>query len=112
MFGRPKYTYYSCKDTSGYRGSKKKYKMKKRKVNEYDEIKEDAYKLCYDVKRLFNKKRSNGFKIPKNNSCTSEFKTIKFLCLGIIGFILMSSVITFPAALLVCLLGALLYYYK
>lgn len=113
MFGRPKYTYYSYSDNNGYRGSKKKYKAKKRKVSEYDEIKDDAYKLCYDVKKLFSKKSGGkGFKILKNKKCGSNFKSTKLVCLGIVGFILMSAVITFPVALLVCLVGVLLYSFE
>lgn len=109
MFGRPKYTYYSYSDNDGYRSSKKKYKAKKRSINEYDEIKEDAYKLCYDVKKLFSKKTNNGWKLSKCNKVKRKSSVSKFICLGIIGFILMSAVITFPVAFLVCLIGLLLY---
>ncbi|MGL4760275.1 MAG: hypothetical protein ACRC6T_03160 [Sarcina sp.] len=109
MFSRPKYTYYSHKDDNNYRGSKKKkYKAEKRKVSDYDEIKEDAYKFCYDVKKLFNKKGGCKIKVPKSNCCNDR-KTMRAICLGLIGFTLMSTVITFPLALFVCLIGALLY---
>ncbi|WP_297517473.1 hypothetical protein [uncultured Clostridium sp.] len=112
MFGRPKYTYYSYKADNNYRGSKKKkYKVEKRNISGYDEIKEDIYKLSCDAKKIFAKKKCSGTKFKVQNK-HNDGHAMKIVCIGLISFILMSAVITFPAALLVCLMGALLYPYK
>ena len=53
---RPRYNYYSYTDSND-RGSKK-YRAKKREKSDYNIIKDDTYKLCYDVKKLFDKRKN------------------------------------------------------
>ena len=109
MTRRPKYTYYSYTENNRYRGSKSKCSAKKRDDDNYEIIKNDAYKLCYDMKKLFNKKKRIVFKKSKYQAYTNNEKVVKFIFLGVISFMLMSLVITFPGAFLVCLIGYLLY---
>ena len=106
--GKDKYNFYDYKKDY-YRGSKKSKSKKKTGVyDEYSDIKKDFSKLFCDIKKVFKVKKSGIFKVKKTNVSNNE-KLVKKACIGILGFIVMSFILTFPIALIITLILSFVY---
>ncbi|MGL4740078.1 MAG: hypothetical protein ACRC41_04645 [Sarcina sp.] len=108
---KTKYNFYEYeKSYKRQQKQQKKYTNSRNKSSEFDEIKSDFQKLCFDVKKIFNKKIKH--KHHKNLCDKKHEEVVKKACIGILGFVILSAVISFPVAMIVCLTIAGLYYCK
>ena len=109
--GKDKYNFYDYKKDS-YRGTKKSKSKKKTGVyDEYSDIKKDFSKLFCDIKKVFSNKKGKVFKVKKINASNNE-KLVKKACIGLLGFVIMSFVLTFPIALIITLILSFVYMKK
>ncbi|MGL4989773.1 MAG: hypothetical protein ACRC57_01215 [Sarcina sp.] len=98
-----KYNYYK---ESNFRKKNKDNKSKnyrKNCKNEFEELKEDALKVCSDIKNIVCNKK-NTFLNKKNKNNNKNEILVRNICIGIVGFTIMSLVVTFPVALVITIL--------
>ncbi|MGL5634604.1 MAG: hypothetical protein ACRCX8_15400 [Sarcina sp.] len=105
---KAKYNFYEYEKK--YKKHKGKQYGSRNKYSEFDEVKSDFQKLCFDVKKMFAKKMKH--KQYKNLSRKRNEDVAKKACVGILGFVILSFVISLPVAIVVCLVIAGLYYCK
>lgn len=96
-----KYNYYKEDNFRKKNKDNKSKNYRKSCKNEFEELKEDALKVCADIKNIvFRKKNILLNKKEKNKNET----LMRNICIGIVAFTIMSLVLTFPVALIITIL--------
>ncbi|WP_066872500.1 hypothetical protein [Clostridium mediterraneense] len=96
----------------GYRNYRKSKNYSRKKYNKsnnfsYSDIKEDLKNLYNDFRKGFKNKK---VVIPPAKSREGEL--IKKALVGLLVFIILSCIVSFPISLLICLILAALYFYR